>query len=271
MADGPILVLGATGTTGRRVVQLLRDSGHAVRPASRTSEVRFDWKDDATWDTAIGDARAMYLMAPDGVPVDASFVRHATDRDVGRIVLLSSMAIEAMGDERLMAAEQVVRESGGEWTIIRANWMNQNFDEGFFRDAVMGGALAVPVGDLRQAFVDATDIAAVAAAALTNAGHAGQTYDTTGPDALSFADAVEIIGRAAGREIQFLGSPDDYLAAMEPAGLPREQLLADIEAFAALRELGDQAPTDVVDRVTGQRPRSFATYAADAANAGAWE
>jgi uncharacterized protein YbjT (DUF2867 family) len=128
----------------------------------------------------------------------------------------------------------------------------------------------MPVGDLRQAFVDAGDIAAVAAAALPDPSHARQTSETTGPDALSFAEAVEIIGRAAGREIRFLGSPDDYLAAIGAAGLPREQLLAEIEAFGALRELGDQTPTDVVQRVTGQQPRSFAAYASDAANASAW-
>ena len=124
-------------------MRVLRDSRHEVRPASRNGEVRFHW-DDATWDTAIGDAAAMYLVAPDGVPVDPSFVRHTTDRGVRRIVLLSSMAIEAMRDERLMAAEQIVRESGVEWTIVRADWMDQNFDEGFFRHAVMSGRSPCP-------------------------------------------------------------------------------------------------------------------------------
>jgi uncharacterized protein YbjT (DUF2867 family) len=271
MADEPVLVLGATGTTGRRVARLLRDAGHEVRPASPSAPVRFDWKDETTWDAAIDGAGAMYLLAPDGVPVDPSFVRRATDRGVRRIVLLSSRGIEAMGDERLMAAERLVRDSGAEWTIVRADWMNQNFDEGFFRDAVMGGQLALPVGDVRQAFVDAGDIAAVAVVALTDAGHAGQAYEVTGPEALSFQEAAETVGAAAGQKIRFLGSADEYLAAMEAVGLPREQLLAEVEAFAGLRELGDQGPTDVVERVTGRRPKALAAYAADAAEAGAWQ
>jgi uncharacterized protein YbjT (DUF2867 family) len=271
MSDGPVLVLGATGTTGRRVARLLRNSGREVRPASPSAAVPFEWEDETTWDAAINGAGAMYLMAPDGVPVDPAFIRRATDRGVKRIVLLSSMAIEAMGDERLMAAEQVVRESGAEWTIVRANWMNQNFDEGFFRDAVMGGQLAVPVGDVRQAFVDAGDIAAVATAALTDASHAGQTYEATGPEALSFQEAAETVGAAAGQGIRFLGTADGYLAAMEAVGLPREQLLAEVESYAGLRELGDQAPTDVVERVTGRPAKSLAAYAADAAKAGAWQ
>ena len=72
-------------------------------------------------------------MAPDGVPVEPSFVQLATDRGLRRIVLLSSQSIEAMGDARLLAAERTVRDSGADWTILRAAWFHQNFDEGFFR------------------------------------------------------------------------------------------------------------------------------------------
>jgi uncharacterized protein YbjT (DUF2867 family) len=84
--------------------------------------------------------------------VDPGFVRLAVDRGVRRIVLLSSRGIEVMGDERPMAAERTVRESGVEWTIVRPDWFNQNFDEGFFRPAVLAGELALPLGDHRQAF-----------------------------------------------------------------------------------------------------------------------
>jgi uncharacterized protein YbjT (DUF2867 family) len=101
-----------------------------------------------------------------------------------------------MGDERLMAAERTVRRSGADWTILRPDWFNQNFDEGFFRPAVLAGELALPLGDARQVFVDADDIAAVAAAVLTEEGHAGRSYELSGPDALTFAEAIEIISRA---------------------------------------------------------------------------
>ena len=116
--------------------------------------------------------------------MDPSLVRLAVEQGVRHIVLLSSRGIEAMGDERLLAAERTVRESGADWTIVRPDWFNQNFDEGFFRPAVLAGELALPLGDLRQAIVDADDIAAVAAAALTEDGHAGQRYELTGPRAV---------------------------------------------------------------------------------------
>jgi uncharacterized protein YbjT (DUF2867 family) len=270
METRPILVLGATGSTGRRVAERLRAAGWAVRAASRHSEVRFDWSDPTTWEPAVGDAARMYLMAPDGQPVDPSFVRLAVDQGVGRMVLLSSMSIEAMGDERLLDAERTVRASGADWTILRAGWFHQNFDEGFFHPAVLAGELALPLGDVRQVFVDADDIAAAAVAALTGDGHGGHTYELTGPRALSFAEALEIIGRAAGRSVRFRGTAEDYLAAQTALGMPEEQTRQEIEAFAALRALGDGQPTSAVRQVTGREPKDFETYAAEAAARGAW-
>ncbi|MGS2619689.1 NmrA family transcriptional regulator [Micromonospora sp. LZ34] len=270
MTHDEILVLGATGTTGRRVVRRLRAAGRPVRAAGRGGPVRFDWSAPRTWSAAISGVSRMYLMAPHELPVDPAFVSRAVEQGVRRIVLLASRAIEAMGDERLLAAERTVRESGAEWTILRADWFDQNFDEGVFREAVLAGEVAVPVGSARQAFVDADDIAAVAVAALTGDGHAGQVHEITGPRALSFAEATEIIGRAAGRPVRHLGAAADYRAVMASFGAPAEQTEAEIAAFAALRDLGDAEPTDTVLRVTGRPPRDFEAYAAEAAARGAW-
>ncbi|MFI7704370.1 SDR family oxidoreductase [Nonomuraea sp. NPDC049480] len=265
-AQQEILVLGATGSTGRRVAALLRATGHAVRAASRTSETRFDWSVPGTWEPAVAGVSGIYVMAPDGTPIDPAFVSLAVERGVRRLVLLSSGGIETMGDERLMAAERTVRDSGAEWTILRPSWFDQNFDEGFFQPAIMAGEVVVPLGEARQAFVDAGDIAAVAAAALTRDGHAGQVYEVTGPRSLTFGEAVDIIGRAAGHEVRYRGNDEDYLTAMGFS----EQAMAEAKAFAALRDLGDEQVSDVVHRVTGRPPKPFETYAEEAAARGAW-
>jgi uncharacterized protein YbjT (DUF2867 family) len=270
VAGREILVLGATGTTGRRLTNRLRTAGMEVRAASRHGEPRFDWSDSSTWEPAVAGVTRMYLMAPHELPVDPSFVAGAVNHGARRIVLLSSSGIEVMGDERLIGAERTVRDSGAEWTILRPNWFNQNFDEGFFQPAVLAGELAMPLGDHRTAFVDADDIAAVAAAALTEDGHAGRSYEVTGPDALSFADALGIIGRARGRSIRYRGTAEDYRTAQSAFGFPGEQIEQEIAAFAALREQGDAQPSDIVRRVTGREPKDFETYAAEAAASGAW-
>lgn len=212
----------------------------------------------------------LYLMAPHEQPVDPAFVRLAVDQSVRRIVLLSSGGIEVMGDERLLAAERTVRESGAEWTIVRPDWFNQNFDEGFFQPAVLAGELALPLGDHRTAFVDADDIAAVAATALTGDGHAARSYEVTGPRALSFPVALEIIGRAAGRSIRYRGTADAYREAQAAYGFPAEQTEQEIAAFAALRETGDAQPNGLVAELTGREPKDFEAYAKQAAAHGTW-
>jgi uncharacterized protein YbjT (DUF2867 family) len=112
------------------------------------------------------DVAAIYVMAPDGVPVEEAFIRQAIAPSVERLVLLSTMHPEAIGDDRLLAAEGLVRDSGAAWTVVRAHWFNQYFDEGIFRPAILAGGLVVLLADQRQAFVDAGDIAAVAVEAL---------------------------------------------------------------------------------------------------------
>jgi uncharacterized protein YbjT (DUF2867 family) len=118
--------------------------------------------------------------------------------------------------------------------------------------------------------VDATDIAAVAAASLTGDGHAERTYELTGPRSLSFAEALEVIGRASGRSVRFRGTDEEYLAAQTALGVPEEQTRQEIEAFAALRALGDGQLTGVVRQVTGREPVDFETFNATAAARGAW-
>lgn len=267
MSEQPILVLGATGTTGRRVAELLGAQGRPVRAASRRGRVPFDWSEPHTWEGALDGAGAVYLMAPDGVPVDPAFVKLAVDQGVRRLVLLSSRAIEEMGDERLLAAERTVRESGADWTVLRCDWFDQNFDEGFFRESVRAGRITLPVGGVRQAFVDAGDIAAVAAAALTGDGHAGRVYEVTGPRALTFGEAAEAISGAAGYPVAFEGDPEEFVREQVAAGLPEEEARGAEQAFAALRALGDAEPGEDVLRVTGRAPKDFADYAADAAPA----
>ncbi|WP_033343922.1 SDR family oxidoreductase [Catenuloplanes japonicus] len=259
-----ILVLGPGGTVGRRVAARLRATGSEVRPASRSAAVRFDWAEPGTWTAALTGVTAMFLMAPDGVPVDAAFVDLAARSGVRRAVLLSSRSIETMGDARLLSAEQAVRDGGAEWTVVRADWFAQNFDEGFLRPAVDAGTVAIPVGGVRQTFVDAGDIAAVAVAALTGDGHAGATYEVTGPEALSFGEACAIVGTAAGREVRFDGTAGAYASAMTAFGVPSAQIDRDVAAFAALAAAGDSAPQDTVERVTGHPPKRFADYAAGA-------
>jgi uncharacterized protein YbjT (DUF2867 family) len=275
-----ILVLGATGKTGRRLLPFLTARGATVRAASRQpgeDRTRFDWNQPDTYDPALIGADAIYLVPPDlieeATPIVAPFLDRAVRAGVRRVVLLSSMGVEfpnegpGSGRDRL---EQLVKASGMEWTILRPGGFNQNFSEGFLLPGILhAGAIATATGDGAVAFVDADDIAAVAAAALTEDGHQQATYVVTGPEALTFADAAAIIGSAAGRPIAHRQiSSADLTQILIRAGLPANYAAIVVGNQEAIRDGLGARVTDVVARVTGRAAIPFTRYAAQAA--GTW-
>lgn len=269
-----ILVLGATGKTGRRLVRTLRAAGKPVRAASRSGEVLFDWSDQDTWQAALDGVSALYLVAPeDPTPVEI-FVKQAAAAGVGRFVALSARGIEQLPPhsfQGMAAAERAVRDSGAEWTIIRPNNFNQNFDEDLWCAPLRAGRLALPIGPVPEPFIDAQDIADVAAALLTSDGHHGQVYELSGPRALTFGAAVATMAGAAGRAIRYVElTPSEYRAELLAEGAS-EAVAAELDVlFAAMRTGHYAEPVDGVQRVLGREPVDFDDYATSAAAAGAW-
>ncbi|WP_253776995.1 SDR family oxidoreductase [Goodfellowiella coeruleoviolacea] len=265
MTDQQILVLAATGKTGRRVVSRLRATGTPVRAASRSSDLRFDWTDESTWAPCLTGATGLYLVVPDEPAPFADFIGQAVAAGVRRIVLLSARGIVHYPPNTMYVAEQALRASDVDWTVLQPNWFNQNFDEYFLRDPLLAGELALPVGSTPEPFIDADDIADVAVAALTQDGHAGQTYELSGPRALSFAEATEIIATASGRRIRFTDvSGEQYVAAMTDQGAPPELATYLAGLFDVVRQGHITTVTDDVERVLGREPRTFESYVATA-------
>ena len=183
--DTTTLIVGGAGKTGRRVAERLRARGVPVRIASRSSAPAFDWEDRAGWPAALAGAQAAYvtyypdLAVPGAADAIGALTETAHAAGLRRLVLLSGR-----GEREAEAAEQVVQASPIDSTIVRASWFSQNFSEGHFAEPVAAGEVALPVGEVREPFVDADDIADVAVAALTEDGHAGRLYEVTGPRAL---------------------------------------------------------------------------------------
>lgn len=272
--DALILVLGATGKTGRRLVPLLRDAGHTVRAASRSGETRFDWNDRSTWAPVLEGVTALYLVGPPEPEPIADFVDTAVAAGVRRFVVLSGRGVEVFKDsfEPSMAeAERVVRAADVDWTVIRPNNFSQNFDEDIFATALLEGRLALPVGDVPEPFIDVQDIVEVAAALLTEEGHTGRTYELSGPRALSFADAVAELAGASGRPLRFEHiTPDAYVAELTAADVPADIARALADVLDWLKEGYNAPPVTGVRDVLGREPRDFSVYAKAAAASGAW-
>ena len=278
-ATTPVLVLGSTGKTGRRLVPLLRDRGVAVRPAGRTTGVRFDWDDESTWAPAVDGAGAVYVVDRQDGPgpwnaetVLARFYECAAGHGVRRAVVLQARPGGLVGGKDLHAGEAAVYRSGLEWTILRPSWFNQNFDEGVLRDGILAGELPLPAGTGAEAFVDLADVVEVAALALTEEGHAGRIYDLSGLRALTFDEAVGIIGAAIGREVSYVPvSQEDYESALVGFGLPADYAHFLGELVGRIRQGSSGGVTGTVEQVTRHRPVAFEDFVKEAAGRGVWD
>jgi uncharacterized protein YbjT (DUF2867 family) len=178
--------------------------------------------------------------------------------------------LSGRGEPEAEQAEQAVRDSGADLTIVRAAWFAQNFSENYLVDGVLSGEVAVPAGEVPEPFVDAGDIADVAVAALTEDGHAGRLYELTGPRALRFAEAVEEISRAAGREIRYQPISIDEFVAAAYQGVPAEVIDLLTYLFGEVLDGRNSRVTDGVRRAIGHEARDFAGYAREAAATGVW-
>ncbi|RFU83726.1 NmrA family transcriptional regulator [Streptomyces triticagri] len=264
------LVIGGTGKTGRRVVERLRarDPRH-VRVGSRSGAPPFDWEDSRTWEPALQGVGSVYvtyypdLAFPGAADRIGAFAKLAVARGASRLVLLSGR-----GEEGAVVSEDALKASGADWTVVRASFFNQNFDEGFFLDAVLSGELALPTGQAVEAFVDADDIADVAVAALTDPRHIGRTYEVSGPRLLGFADVARELSRATGRTVRYVPvGKDEYRAALAEHGLPED--FADL--FESVLDGRNAHLVQGVEEALGRPPKDFADFAREAAARGVWD
>jgi uncharacterized protein YbjT (DUF2867 family) len=261
------LVLGGTGKTGRRVARRLWDRGALVRVGSRSGTPPFDWDDPGTWTRVLQGVSSAYLVYyPDlalrgAATMIHAFTQLAVQSGVRRLVLLSGR-----GEEEARLCEEVVQSSGAEWTIVRSSWFCQNFSEGFLREPVRAGEVALPVGSVGEPFVDAEDVADVAALALAEEGHAGRTYEVTGPRLLTFADAVREIAKATRRDIRFVQIPiGAFEVDMARESVPADMLELMTYLFTTVLDGRNAHLCDGVRRALGRPPRDFADFARNAA------
>jgi uncharacterized protein YbjT (DUF2867 family) len=276
MTEQLILVTGATGKTGRRVVRRLEGVGVPVRVTSSRSELRFDWWDRSTWAPVLTDVTTVYLVVPhlggpeaaEGV---AAFAQQAAAAGVRRAVMVSFPDTGDPSYEHVLAAETAIAAASLESTVLRPRWFFQNFSEDFLRDAVMAGEIRLPAGDGREAFIDAQDIADVAVSALVAEGHAGQVYELSGPRLMSFADAASDLSSATGNNIGYVAlSPEQYAAEQRTLAVPEDWIQLTIGLYAHVRDGLLSTITSDVEKVLGRQPRDFADYARNAAAEGAW-
>jgi len=266
------LVLGGTGKTGRRVVERLQARGLPIRLGSRSASPAFDWEDRSTWAPALAGVGAVYLSyypdlaVPGAVEATRAFAELAVESGARRLVLLSGR-----GEPEAERAEQAVRETGAELTILRSTWFMQNFSEDYMLEHVRSGELRLPADDVPTPFLDVEDIADIAVAALTDDRHVGELYELTGPQSLTMADTAAEIARATGRDVRYVPiSLEQHAAEAAEHGVPDEVIELLTYLFREVLDGRNADTTDGVQRALGRPPGDFATFAAAAAASGIW-
>ncbi len=268
-----ILVVGASGTVGTILVPLLQQSGHYVRratgrPATEDGQVHLNLSTNDGFDTALAGVDSVYLLSPAGLTRQDEllipFIDAARRQAIGKLVLMSAMGADADESAPLRRAERHLEASGLRYNIIRPNWFMQNFQSYWIQPILEQGKLLLPTGSGRGSFIDARDIAAVAATLLTSSDHDNQAFDLTGGEAFDHEQVAAILSDASGRTISYVDvSPEAMRAQLLQSGLP-----ADYAEFMLLIlgyfKLGyAERITDAVQSVTGRAPRTLAQYAQD--------
>lgn len=262
------LVIGGTGKSGRRVAEKIAAKGLPVRVGSRHGEPAFDWNQPETWAAALEGVDRVYvtyypdLAFPGAAEQVGAFSKAAVASGARRLVLLSGR-----GEEAAEVSEENLKASGADWTVVRASWFNQNFNESFFLEPVLAGEIALPTGDAVEAFVDVDDIADVVVAALTDDRHIGKTYELSGPRLLSFSDVAAELTKATGREITYLSvTNEEYRAVLRENDLPEEFA----ELFTMILDGRNAHLVHGVEEALGRKPKDFADFAREAAASGVW-
>ena len=268
-----ILVIAGTGKTGRRVVKGLTDLGHHVRIGNRNHDPAFDWDDPTTYAKALkGMDRAYIVYYPDlAVPGAKEAITALTEAalkaGLEKVVLLSGK-----GETEAEACEEIVANSGLNYTLVRASWFSQNFSEGAFMDPVLSGVMALPMPEAQIPFVDTQDIADVVTKVLVDDSYNGETITVTGPTKITFSDVATAISRATGRDIKYQPiSMEAFKEGLIASGMPDDFVwLLGYLFKEVLGNADNQTVSNDVERVLGRKAISFEEYAKETAATGVW-
>ena len=277
-----ILLTGVTGKTGVATAKSLLGKGVPLRAIVRNAEKAAALK-DAGVDLVVGDVtdkavidkalrgveRALMVMPNGETQLDSEkqFIDAAKAAGVKQLVKMSSM--EAVADAKApipkvhYQAEQYLRASGLDWTLLKPNFFMQNLlgSAGTIKEQ---GKFFLPMADGKTAMADVRDIGAVAAVVLTGAGHAGQSYEITGPEILSFHDVAARFTKVLGRKIEYVHVPmPAYRQTLSKFLTNAWHLNAVCELFQEIADGHDLHLSDSVQKLTGKPPISLEQFIRD--------
>lgn len=263
-----ILITGATGTVGRHLVQQLTASGHRVRALTRDASragfgpevdvVEGDLTDVATLGPAFDGVEAAHLITFGGdegedLANGDEIVALAEKSGVRRASVLSGWATTSV--------EAALKAGSVDWTLVApVEFMSGALE---WAPEVQEHGRVSTLATFASAVVHEADIAAVAAVALTEDGHAGRTHHVTGPEALTPQERTRLIGAALGRDLTYTAlTVEQERERLGALGYPEDYIEFGVQLALNVPEQAARIRSTVED-VTGRPARTFAQWASD--------
>ena len=275
-----ILVIGGHSKIGSALIDDLVARGEQVRAMVRSAEsadsfpagvetVLGDLADRASLDAAMEGADKLFLLCgptQDEVEFNQNAIDAAAAAGLSLVVRSSILGADPNSPATFVRdhgiSDAALRDSGLPHAIVRPNMFMENVPENYVPSIDENGNFYANAGDARLSMVDTRDVAAVAAALLTESGHQEGIYDVTGPEALSYQDVAGKLSSRLGRQIAFVDVPDDAVR-QTLLGFGMGEWMAGglVDLFQGYKRSGIDgyaaAVTDTVQRVTGRAPRSL--------------
>lgn len=281
------LVTGATGTVGAFLVRELSRRSELTRAAVHTEakawKIReanvelfeMDFSKRSTVDAALNGVERLYLLtpfAPGQYEIAEYVIKKAKESGVKYIVRQSALGAESEAIRIFKThrdIERLIEASGIDYTILRPNAFMQNFVNFFADSARRTGKIHFPLSAAKVSYIDARDIAHVAAELLSGGlktEHFGKAYGLTGPAPITMREVAAMMSKAIGKPVQYVDvSPEAARQGMKDAGMPDWAIEPLLELYAYQREGKGEFVTDAVEEITGRKPIPFEEFMKDIA------
>lgn len=279
MSKEKILIVGATGTVGRELSRLLQGQGHELKLATSdkakvdagTGHVFLNLLTGEGIKDAFEGVEKAFLLSPPGYSDQykllSPLIQEAKRKSLRKVVLMTAMGANANEAAPFRRVEIELEKSGLAYNIIRPNWFLQNFHTFWIQGIRSQGKILLPAGKAKVSFIDARDIAAVAAELLTSTRFDNKDFDLTGEQAVNHDEVAKALSQVTGRQISYQEiSPEEFKSGLLGAGLPADyaDFLTLIMGF--LKEGYSERSTTAVREITGRSPLSLMNYAQDYKN-----